>query len=367
MSMPQTELHIRRLTGNIGAEISGVHLSPDLPEETIAQIRAAALANKVVFFRGQQHLDDTEQVAFASRFGTVTRSYPTRNAAQEPDLLEPSSSADITTAWHTDITFVIQPPSFSMLRSLVMPPVGGDTLWANTATAYAALLPGLRELAHQLWALHTNVRAEYPRVGSPGQGQRSGPGQRPGQFPGQGQRPGQAQRPGFPGQGQRPGQAQHPGMGQRPGPRPGQEPPFRMMDGNASRPMAFRTTHPVVRVHPETGERCLLLGAYARGFVGYHSSTFETICKIFQDVITRPEHTVRWNWQVGDLAIWDNRATQHFAVNDYGSAERRVKRVTVVGEVPVSVEGETGRAIQGDASVYNRQTPGPVDMADAIT
>jgi len=336
MSMSQTELHIRRLTGNVGAQISGVRLSADLSEETIAQIRAAALANKVLFFRGQQHLDDTEQVAFASRFGTVTRSYPTRNAAQEPDLLEPSSSADITTAWHTDITFVIQPPSFSMLRSLVMPPVGGDTLWANTATAYTALLPGLRELAHQLWALHTNVRAEYPRVGSPGQGQRPGPDQ-------------------------------HPGMGQRPGPRPGQEPPLRMMDRNASRPMAFRTTHPVVRVHPETGERCLLLGAYARGFVGYHSSTFETIYKIFQDVITRPEHTVRWNWQVGDLVIWDNRATQHFAVNDYGSAERRVKRVTVVGEIPVSIDGETGRAIQGDASAYNRQTPGSVDMADAIT
>ena len=117
------------------------------------------------------------------------------------------------------------------------------------------------------------------------------------------------------GQGQRPGPGQFPGQGQRPG--PGQEPPFRMMDRNASRPMVFRTTHPVVRVHPETGERCLLLGAYARGFVGYHSATFETICKIFQDVITRPEHTVRWNWQAGDLVIWDNRATQHFAVNDY--------------------------------------------------
>lgn len=333
MSIPETELHIRRLTGSIGAEISGVRLSADLPEETIAQIRAAALANKVVFFRGQHHLDDAGQVAFASRFGMVTRGYPTRTGAQDPDVLEPSSAQDVTTAWHTDITFVIQPPSFSMLRSLVMPPVGGDTLWANTAAGYAALLPELRELAHKLWALHTNMRAEYPRVGGPGQGQRPGPGQ----FPGQGQRPG-----------------------------PGQEPPFRMMDRNASRPMVFRTTHPVVRVHPETGERCLLLGAYARGFVGYHSATFETICKIFQDVITRPEHTVRWNWQAGDLVIWDNRATQHFAVNDYGPAERRVKRVTVVGEIPVSVDGETGRAIQGDSSAYNRQTPGSVGTADVI-
>src|SRR5919204_3413870 len=112
MSICQTELHVRRLTGNIGAEISGVRLSADLPEETIGQIRAAALANKVVFFRGQHHLDDAEQVAFASRFGTVTRSHPARTGAHEPDVLEPTSTADVTTTWHTDITFVIQPPSF---------------------------------------------------------------------------------------------------------------------------------------------------------------------------------------------------------------------------------------------------------------
>lgn len=319
MSIPQTELRVRRLTANIGAEISGVRLSADLPGETIAQIRAAALANRVVFFRGQHHLDDAEQVAFAGRFGTVTRSYPTKTGAQEPDVLEPDSSRDVTTTWHSDITFVIQPPSFSVLRSLVMPPVGGDTLWASTAAAYAALPDELRELAHKLWALHTNVRNEYPRVEGPGQGQ-----------------------------------------GQR------QQPAVRTMDRNGSRPMIFRTTHPVARVHPETGERCLLLGAYARGFVGYHSAIFETIGKIYQDVITKPEHTVRWNWQVGDLVIWDNRATQHYAVNDYGAAERRVRRVTVVGEIPVSIDGQASRAVQGDSSAYNRQTPGPAGTADAI-
>jgi alpha-ketoglutarate-dependent sulfate ester dioxygenase len=303
MSITQTELHIRPLTVNIGAEISGVRLSADLPEETIAQIRAAALANKVVFFRGQHHLDDEEQVAFASRFGTVTRSHPTITGAQEPNVLEPTSSNDVTTTWHTDITFVIQPPSFSMLRSLVIPPVGGDTMWANTATAYAALPDELRELASKLWALHTNM----------GTGPRGG-----------------------------------------------------VTDRNSLNSMVFRTIHPVVRVHPETGERCLLLGAYARRFVGYDPPIFETIFKIYQDVISRPEHTVRWNWQVGDLVIWDNRATQHYAINDYGSAERRVRRVTVVGEIPVSIDGETGRAVQGDCSAYNRQTPGSASTVDAV-
>lgn len=319
MSIPQTELHIRRLTGNIGAEISGIRLSADLPEETIAQIRAAALANKVVFFHGQHHLDDAEQVAFASRFGTVTRSYPNRTDAQDArdmGVLTPAVRHDVTNTWHTDITFVIQPPSFSMLRSLVMPPLGGDTMWANTAIAYAALPAELRELAHNLWAMHTNDRGGNPA----GPGPASGPG------------------------------PEH----------------FRKMDRNGPRPLIFKTTHPVVRVHPETGERCLLLGAYVRSFVGYDSATFESICKIFQDVITRPEHTVRWNWQVGDLVIWDNRATQHYAVHDYGSAERRVKRVTVAGEIPASIDGKTGRAIQGDSSAYNRQAPGSIGTADAI-
>ncbi len=309
MSIPQTKLRIRRLTGNIGAEISGVRLSGDLPAETVAQIRAAALANKVVFFRGQHHVDDAEQIAFASQFGTVTRGYPNRIDAQEPHVLEPSPIADVTNTWHSDITFVIQPPSFSMLRALVMPPIGGDTLWANTAVAYSALPAELRELADRLWALHTDRRGGY-QVGAD-----------------QGQEPASRRGP---------------------------------------RPMIFRTTHPVVRVHPETGERCLLLGSYARGFVGYDSATFEAMWKILQDVIVRPEHTVRWSWQVGDLVIWDNRATQHFAVRDYGSAERRVRRVTVVGEIPVSIDGQSGRSIQGDSSAYNRQTPGSIGAADAI-
>lgn len=313
MSIPRTEFHVRRLTGNIGAEISGVRLSAGLPEETIAQIRAAALAHKVVFFHGQHHLDDAEHVAFASRFGTVTLSSPKGNG--DSDVLDLTSRYRVTSTWHTDITFVVQPPSFSMLRSVVMPPLGGDTLWANTATAYTALSAELRELAHGLWALHTNAReyAQYLKV-----------------------------------------QVQ------------GREPAFRKMDRNSSRLAVFEAIHPVVRVHPQTGERCLLLGSYATGFVGYNSVTFEAIRKIFQDVIIRPEHTVRWNWQVGDLVIWDNRATQHFAVNDYGGAERLVKRVTVVGEIPVSVDGKTGRAVQGDCSAYNRQTPGSIGAASVI-
>jgi taurine dioxygenase len=314
MTITQTELDIRRLAGNIGAEISGVRLAADLPDETIERIRAAVLANKVVFFRGQHHLDDAEQVAFASRLGTVTQGHPT--VARDSDVfdLDYSRTVDRANIWHTDVTFVVQPPSFSILRSLTIPPVGGDTLWANTATAYAALPAELRELADKLWVLHSN-EFDYAEFANRVQNL---------------------------------------------------DPDFvkKFTSGFAS--IVFKTIHPVVSVHPETGERSLLLGGFARGFVGFKSSTFEALRKLFQDEIVKPEHTVRWNWQVGDLIIWDNRSTQHYATADYGSEARHVRRVTVVGEVPVSVNGERSRSVQGDSSAYNRQAAGSASTANAI-
>jgi alpha-ketoglutarate-dependent sulfate ester dioxygenase len=310
MTITQTELDIRRLTGNIGAEISGIRLSGDLPAETIAQIRAAVLANKVVYFRGQGHLDDAEQVAFARQLGAVTQGHPT--VARNSDLfdLDYSRTVDRANIWHTDVTFVVQPPSFSILRGLVIPPVGGDTLWANTATAYAALPAELRDLADKLRALHTNEfdYAQYANQIS------------------------------------------------------SLSKDFTTKYHENFSSTVFKSLHPVVTVHPETGERSLLLGGFARGFAGHNTGTFEALRKRFQEEITRPEHTVRWKWEEGDLIIWDNRSTQHYASADYGNQPRRVKRVTIVGEVPVSVNGESSRSIQGDCSAYNRQA----SVADAI-
>jgi taurine dioxygenase len=101
----------------------------------------------------------------------------------------------------------------------------------------------------------------------------------------------------------------------------------------------YETEHPVVRVHPETGERSLLLGNFVQRLVGLSKSDSTKLYEVFQSYVTAPENTVRWHWRAGDVAIWDNRATQHYAVNDYGDQHRVVRRATVDGDVPVSVDG----------------------------
>ena len=101
----------------------------------------------------------------------------------------------------------------------------------------------------------------------------------------------------------------------------------------------YETEHPVVRVHPETGERTLVLGNFVQRFVGLSKYDSQKLFDLFQSHITAPENTVRWNWRQGDVVIWDNRATQHYAVNDYGDQHRVVRRATIDGEVPVSIDG----------------------------
>ena len=114
----------------------------------------------------------------------------------------------------------------------------------------------------------------------------------------------------------------------------------------------YRAEHSAVTVHPETGERALLLGGFAHRLVGYPNDLSRAIIRTFQDYITRPENTVRWHWRLGDVAIWDNRSTQHCAIVDYGDAHRRAERVTVAGSAPVGVDGRVSVARKGDASTF---------------
>ena len=115
----------------------------------------------------------------------------------------------------------------------------------------------------------------------------------------------------------------------------------------------FETEHPVVRLHPETDERALLLGGFAQRIVGLSGRESRAVIAMFQDRVPTPENTVRWHWAAGDVAMWDNRSTQHYAVNDYGDIHRVVKRVTVAGAVPVGIDGRPSRALRGDASAYS--------------
>ena len=288
------------VAGEIGAEISGVETGGPLSDETIAEIRQALLTHKVVFFR-DQHLDYASQVSFAQRFGSLTLGHPTLSSPPEQPLLEEIDSHKGTRAnyWHTDVTFVDRPPAFTFLRALVIPPVGGDTLWANMVTAYESLSDELKELVDRLRIVHTNV-FDYTAVKSRSEGRDTVLATKQEEFVS----------------------------------------------------TVYETEQPAVRVHPETGERALLVGGFAKSVAGLSPQASRDMIRILQEYATRPERTVRWRWRVGDLVIWDNRATQHYAIHDYGKAHRRGERVTVAGPQPIGIDGKPSISLRGEAAAY---------------
>lgn len=115
----------------------------------------------------------------------------------------------------------------------------------------------------------------------------------------------------------------------------------------------YETKHPVVRVHPETGERTLLLGHFVKHFVGLNSAESAAVFQLLQNRVTKLENTYRWTWREGDVAVWDNRATQHYAVADFDEQRREVRRVTVAGEVPLSIDGRSSEVLVGDAGDFS--------------
>ncbi len=285
-------IEVRPLAGRIGAVIHGVRLSGQLAPATFAAIHQALLRYKVIFFHGQQHLDDAEQQAFASLWGEVVAhpTVPSRNGTQILEL--DSHHGGRANSWHTDVTFDTDYPKVSVLRGVTIPEPGGDTVWANTATAYDELPEELKALADRLWAVHSN---DYDYAATRVEPDDAG--------------------------------AKH----------------YR----DVFRSRLIEAQHPLVRVHPETGERTLIAGHFIKRLVGYNTHDSDRLLEVFQHHITRLENTVRWQWTTGDVAIWDNRATQHYAINDYGSQHRVVRRVTVRGEVPVAVDGRRSFAVGG--------------------
>jgi alpha-ketoglutarate-dependent sulfate ester dioxygenase len=289
-------LDVRPITPAIGAEIHGVRLSGDLPAETVTAIRDAMLRHRVVFFRGQGHLDEAEHQAFARLLGPLVPHPTVASVAGTAAVLDIDAENTRASAWHTDVTFVPAFPQFSVLRGVVIPPVGGDTVWANTVAAYDTLPPVLRGLADQLWALHSNVYDYAAR------------------------RPNATAR-----------QAQR--------------------YENVFKSTVYETEHPVVQVHPLTGERAIVLGYFVRKFIGVSSADSGHLFAMLQDHVTRLENTVRWRWSTGDVVIWDNRATQHKAIDDYGDQSRIVRRVTIDGPASVGIDGRHGKKCSGDAEV----------------
>lgn len=277
-------LTVTPVTGRIGAVIGGVDLDRGVDDDQVAEIRAALLAHRVVFFR-DQHLGRDGHEAFAARFGTVTPAHPTLPSVdRRPNLLELDGAKASGRAdnWHTDVTYLLRPPFGAVLRAVTLPASGGDTVWADTAGAYADLPEPLRALADVSWAVHTNVFDDVRGAGATAY--------------------------------------------------------ERLPMREATR---TETEHPLVRVHPETGERSLLLGVFARRIVGLSVAQSAAVLGLLQEYVVRPDNCVRWSWRPGDVAFWDNRATQHYAVYDYAGQARSMERITLAGDVSTAIDGRT--------------------------
>lgn len=295
---PETATVVK-LGSRIGARIDGVRLGGDLDAATVEVIQDALHEHKVIFFRGQEHLTEDGQYEFAQLLGSPTTPHPTVTSKGVKSL-PIDSEYGRANSWHTDVTFVDRIPKASILRAVHLPTYGGSTTWASTVAAYEALPAPLKVLVENLRARHTNAydyAADRSDSHAPNE-------------------QGKAYREEF-------------------------------------ESTYYETEHPVVRVHPVTGERALLLGHFVKNFVGLTTAESQTLFQLLQYRVTKLENTTRWNWQLGDVAIWDNRATQHYAIDDYDAQPRRLTRITLAGDVPVGVDGRPSTIISGNAEHYS--------------
>lgn len=297
-------LDIQKITAHIGARVSGVDPSADLDAATIAELRAALLEHKAIVLDAPR-LDADGQARFAGYFGDLTTAHPTVPGVDgAPNILDVDSERGTANVWHTDVTFVVNPPAISTLRSITIPSYGGETLIASTAAAYNSLPEPLKAWAEQLWAVHTNVY-DYARAE--------------------------------------------------------EDSPRQKEYRDVFQSTVYESLHPVVRVHPETGEKGLFIGGFTRRIHGLSETESRDLIRLLQAHVTKPEHILRWSWKPGQVLVFDNRITQHYAIDNYDSQPRRLARITVAGDVPVAVDGGRSQSITGDASHY---TPVP-ETSDA--
>ena len=292
-------VEVAPLTLHIGAEIRGVDLSQPLPPEQLREVREAFLKWKVVFFRGQ-HLDHAQHVAMARQFGEPTIGHAVfghvdghpeiYSVAKNRTANENRAAMMVTpwSGWHTDITAAVNPPCASILRGVAIPPYGGDTFWTNLAAAYTGLSETLRGFVDRLRAVHAFV----PRAGA----------------------------------------------------KPGSEYNERI------KRRALSSEHPLVTVHAETGERILFVSpSFLKSVVGLTPRESQKLLEMLWEHATRPEYTVRFKWNEGDIAFWDNRSTSHLAPTDIFQSDfdRQLYRFTLVGAPLVGIDGQPSRSIEG--------------------
>jgi taurine dioxygenase len=306
---PRTALEIRPLAGHIGAEIHGVDLRAPLDTETLAEIRSTLVKWKVVFFR-DQHLTQDQHIAFGRQFGEITPAHPTLPPAfpDHPEILlldnqafgkreaedagsrAESMAPSIESRWHTDVTFVPNPPMGSILRGLVVPSYGGDTQWTNLVVAYEQLSAPLQRLCDELHAVHHNF---LPVA----RGELSGALKKQ----------------------------------------------FQSQD--------LRSVHPVVRVHPESGEKALFVNPnFTSHIVELSRAEGAHLLAMLYEHLSNPSYTCRFRWEPGSIAFWDNRATCHLVPTDVPpGAHRSMQRITIAGDLPVGPDGSVSYSLSGES------------------
>jgi taurine dioxygenase len=304
---PAGTITVRRVAGHIGADISGVDLSEPLDERGIQQITDALNRYKVIFFRGQR-LDHAAQIAFGRQFGELTYAHPHDDAPPEghPEIftVDPDRynkrygegyvketkrrQYSYFTGWHTDVTAAVNPPAASILRAETVPEFGGDTSWTNLVSAYEGLSAPVKAFVDTLRAEHRYGGSEKPSGGGA-----------------------YAQR----------------------------------VNDNL-----LVAIHPVVRVHPVTGERAVFVNpGFTSHIVDVTARESKAILDLLYSEITRPEYTVRLRWEPGTVAFWDNRATAHLAPRDieHLDVKRTLHRITLIGDRPVGPDGRESELVSG--------------------
>jgi len=281
-------MHVEPLTCAIGAELVGVNLADAIHDNGLfGEIRAALLKHRVLFLRGQ-NISRAEHVTFARRFGDL-EDHPVAGSDPEcPGLVRIYKTPDqpndrYENAWHADATWREAPPFGAVLRCVECPPVGGDTMWANMALAYDNLPEHIKTQIADLRARHS-IEASFGAA--------------------------------------MPIEKRHALKAQFPD-----------------------AEHPVVRTHPETGEKILFVNAFTTHFTNYHTPDRVRFGQdanpgsgdLLRYLISQayiPEYQVRWRWQKNSIAIWDNRSTQHYAVMDYPPCHRKMERAGIIGDKP---------------------------------
>jgi len=278
--MAWNALEVRPVAGALGAEILGIDLSHDLGEESVAAIRAAWLKHLVIFFRDQT-LPPKEFLGVARRFGQAVE-YPFIKGIEGFPEITPVIKLEHETMnfgglWHSDTAYLECPPMATMLIAREVPPFGGDTLFANMYLAYETLSDGMKRMLDGLVTVNSSAKADVTKTRED-----------------------------------------------------------RMRDGaKESAKTQYTAEHPVVRTHPETGRKALYInGGHTVRFKDMTEQESAPLLQFLFQHATRPEFTCRFRWDVGSIALWDNRCTQHNPINDYHGFRRVMHRVTLAGDRP---------------------------------